>query len=191
MRTLVRLQKLGVGDGERKRRVDLGTVLLLTVRGVPIIFYGDEQYLANYDDQHETPPGYINSDNDDPYNRVGMKNWAEDTSAFKIIHALAALRQESGAIQRGNYTTIYSNPDVLVFERSDGTDTVLIAVNRGPATTVAVSGNIGLPPGTYRGLLADASDASRENSLIVASDTTTLTLGELSSLVVWPQSRGR
>jgi len=49
----------------------------------------------------------------------------------------------------------------------------------------------GLPPGTYRGLLADASDASRENSLIVASDTTTLTLGELSSLVVWPQSRGR
>ena len=45
-----------------------------------------------------------------------MKNWAEDTPAFKIIHALAAPRQESGAIQRGIYTTIYSDPDVLVFE---------------------------------------------------------------------------
>ena len=68
---------------------------------------------------------------------------------------------------------------------------MLVAVNRGPATTVAVPGNIGLPPGTFRGQLADASDAIRENSLIVASDTTTLTLGELSSLVVWPKSRGR
>ena len=46
--------------------MDLATVLLMTVRGVPIIFYGDEQYLANYDDKHDTPPGYINSDNDDP-----------------------------------------------------------------------------------------------------------------------------
>jgi cyclomaltodextrin glucanotransferase len=191
MRTLVRLQKLGVGDREQRRRMDLAMVLLMTVRGVPIIFYGDEQYLANYDDKHDTPPGYINSDNDDPYNRVGMKNWAEDTPAFKIIHALTALRQGSGAIQRGSYATIYSDPDVLVFERRDGTDTVLVAVNRGRATTVAVPGSAGLPPGTYRGVLADASDANRGSSLIVDSDTTTLTLGELSSLVVWPQSVGR
>ena len=47
--TMVRLDKIGVtSEAERERRMDLATVLLMTVRGIPIIYYGDEQYLANY-----------------------------------------------------------------------------------------------------------------------------------------------
>ena len=42
MRSIVRLHKLGVGVEESKRRLDLATVLLMTVRGIPIILYGDE-----------------------------------------------------------------------------------------------------------------------------------------------------
>ena len=56
MRTLVRLQKLGIDSPERERRLDLGTVLLMTLAGVPVILYGDEQYLANYDDNNRTLP---------------------------------------------------------------------------------------------------------------------------------------
>lgn len=108
MRTLVRLQKLGIAsDTERQRRMDLATALLLTVRGIPIIFYGDEQYLARYadcDPRHpeycEVAPEDVNAHDDDPYNRVGMTQWSEETPAFKIIATLAHLRRESPAIAR-------------------------------------------------------------------------------------------
>lgn len=95
--------------------MDLATVLLMTVRGIPIIFYGDEQYLAYYRDGHDTPPADINSDNDDPHNRVGMKQWQEDTPAFKIIKTLAGLRKDSPAVSEGKYAALYADSDVLVF----------------------------------------------------------------------------
>ncbi|MDT7811439.1 MAG: cyclomaltodextrin glucanotransferase [Acidobacteriaceae bacterium] len=50
IRTMTRLDKIGVStETERQQRMDLALVLLLTVRGVLIIYYGDEQYLALYD----------------------------------------------------------------------------------------------------------------------------------------------
>ena len=64
---------------ERYRRMDFATSLLLTVRGIPIIFYGDEQYLDRYADCDRRRPEYgqvapedVNSHDDDPYNRVIM-----------------------------------------------------------------------------------------------------------------------
>lgn len=49
IRTMTRLYVLNVPtETERRQRMDLGTVLLMTVRGIPIIYYGDEQYLAVY-----------------------------------------------------------------------------------------------------------------------------------------------
>ena len=46
IRTMTRLKVLNVPtETERRQRMDLGTGLLMTVRGIPIIYYGDEQYL--------------------------------------------------------------------------------------------------------------------------------------------------
>jgi glycosidase len=74
--------------------MDLGTVLLMTVRGIPIIYYGDEQYLAVYDAPGVTYyPQHVNSGSDDPWNRPGMQGWEENASAFRLISALAALRK--------------------------------------------------------------------------------------------------
>ena len=184
MRTLVRLQKLGVPSPERERRLDLATVLLLTVRGIPILYYGDEQYLAHYDDGHDTPPEDINSDDDDPYNRPGMTSWDEGTPAFRTIRALAALRRDSAAIAKGAYASVHAEGDVLVFERRHGKEVALVAVNRGPATTVALDARLGLPPGRYEGVLAEASPANRGNRLVVGKRGASLRLGALSSLVV-------
>ena len=80
MPTLERIHKLGIAsDMERYRRMDFATSLLLTVRGIPIIFYGDEQYLDRYADCDRRRPEYgqvapedVNSHDDDPYNRVIM-----------------------------------------------------------------------------------------------------------------------
>jgi cyclomaltodextrin glucanotransferase len=184
MRTLVRLQKLGVDEAERDRRLDLATVLLMTVRGIPVIYYGDEQYLAYYDDGSTPPPQDINSTDDDPYNRPGMRGWSENTPAFRIIRVLADLRRRSKAIAAGSYDPVYADNDVLVFERRSGNEIVFVAVNRGAAATISLGGDLGLPPGTYRGLLANTSEVNKENSLTVAPGKAVLVLGPLSALVV-------
>jgi len=187
MRTMVRLQKLGISEEtERERRLDLATVLLLTVRGIPIVFYGDEQYLAYYDDGHDTPPQYINSDNDDPYNRPGMMSWDEDTPCFKIISTLALARQNSRAISEGEYKTIYADQDVLVFERLYGSEVVLVAVNRGDGKTIAIQTGIDITPGYYTGLLTQTSEVNQGNFLTVTQEgQATISLARLSALVVW------
>jgi cyclomaltodextrin glucanotransferase len=186
IRTLVRLQKLGVGETERNERMDLGTVLLMTVRGIPIIYYGDEQYLAHYNDAQNTPPEFVNSGDDDPWNRPGLNSWSEDTPAFKIIRILANLRKKSLAISEGAYVTAYVDKDILMFERVHRGEVVLVAVNRGDEKTVTLPGSLGLAPRDYRGILAHASDMNQGNYLSVSPTGWTLHLNKLSSLVVTP-----
>ncbi len=194
MRTLVRLHKLGVdSETERQRRMDLAAVLLLTVRGIPIILWGDEQYLARYADcdpghpeNCEVPPEDVNPGYDDPYMRVGMTEWDEETPAFKIIATLAQLRRESPAIAQGDYRTLYADQDVLVFERRYQHEVVIVAVNRGNDQTIALPTRLELPPGSYPGLLSQTSAANQGNSLLVSPEgQATASLGPLSALVVW------
>jgi glycosidase len=189
IRTMVRLRKLGLTDEtEQERRMDLGMVLLMTVRGVPIIYYGDEQYLAYYDDGQNTPIEDVNSWGDDPWNRPGMKTWDEGTPAFKIIGALARLRSKSPAISQGKYLTLYADPDVLMFERVEGQDVAVIAVNRGSDKTFTWPGRIDLKPGYYKGLLQAAGPANKGNYLAVGSHGWRVHLNALSSLVLHPNA---
>jgi glycosidase len=182
IRTLVRLQKLGVrSEAERERRLDLAMTLLLTVRGIPIVLYGDEQYLAYYADNATPPADDINTSNDDPYNRVGMLQWNETTPAFRITAALAALRRTHAAVSRGAYRTLYADHDALVFERCEGSDTVLVGVNRGPAVRIRLRGPLGLRPGIYRGVLAETGANHGTNVLRVAGNEAELDLGALSA----------
>ncbi len=189
IRTLVRLQKLGLTDeAERDRRMDLGTVLLMTVRGIPIIYYGDEQYLAYYNDGNTTAPEDVNSGDDDPWNRPGLNKWYETTPAFKTISVLARLRKTSPAIWQGRYITEYVDNDILMFERVENGEIVLVAVNRGSDKTISLPGPLGLKPGYYPGLLGDASEANQGNFITVARGGWTLHLNALSSLVIHPHS---
>ena len=187
IRSLVRLSKLGVTDEtERRQRMDLATVLLMTVRGIPIIYYGDEQYLAYYNDNHSTAPADINSDDDDPWNRPGLNRWDQETPAFKIIKTLSRLRKRSPAVWQGRYLTAYADHDILMYERVEKGEVVLVAVNRGEAKTVNLRGRLGLAPGVYKGLIEGASEANTGNYLAVEPGAWTLHINKLSSLVLHP-----
>jgi glycosidase len=192
IRTMVRLDKIGVtSEIERERRMDLATALLMTVRGIPIIYYGDEQYLADYTLFEQNGYSYnkasINSTADDPFNRPCMKSWDGNTSAFQIIKTLAWLRRTSPAISEGTYDTLYVDPDILVFQRVKDDTCVLVAVNRGNTKDVPVNPSCSLAPGRYHGLLAGANSANRGNYVKVTAKGTTLHLGCLSSLVLSSQ----
>ena len=140
-RTSVYLQTTGTtnrgnGKGMAKSLADarqnLGMALVMTLPGVPTIYYGTEQnstwFTANGD-------GQIGHD---PYNREPQPSFNQSTPAYTLISALANLRKNSVAIQRGTYAERWSTADILVFQRQEGSDCAVVAVNRGAAATITV-----------------------------------------------------
>jgi Alpha amylase, C-terminal all-beta domain len=111
----------------------------------------------------------------------------EETPAFKIIGILATLRQKNPAISQGAYRTLYTDQDILVFERPHQQAVVFVAVNRGDDTTITIPKRLDLVPGAYLGLLALTSEADQGHVLTVTSEgQATMYLGRLSALV-WSQ----
>ncbi|BDU21620.1 alpha-amylase family glycosyl hydrolase [Dyella sp. GSA-30] len=112
---------------------------LLTSRGIPIVYYGSEQYLSG------DGRGYFQT-------AVAA---SEDTTAFKIIAKLSALRRKNDAIPFGTTSVIYSTNDVLVFQRKFYDKQVIVATNREPTTPYVVPAmDTSLPAGVYPDVLS-------------------------------------
>lgn len=121
-----------------RNRLQEAMAFLLTGRGIPIIFYGDEQYLFN-----------TTNGGSDPYNRVWMSSFST-TNAYNIVAKLAALRQANDAIAYGTWKQRWINNDVYIYERQFFNNVVLIAINKNDTTPYPVSGLVtALPAGTY------------------------------------------
>ena len=76
------------------------------------------------------------------------------------------------------------DPNILMFERVEKSEVVLVAVNRAQEKAVTPPGRIGIAAGSYTGLLADATEVNEGNYLSVTPNEWTLHLNALSSLVV-------
>jgi glycosidase len=126
-------------------RLHEAMAFLLTCRGIPVILYGDEQYLHN-----DTPNGNGNP-GDDPYNRVWMSSFDTTTTAYKLINKLAGLRQSSNdALAYGTFQQRWINSDVYIYERQFFNDVVLVAINKNDSTAYPISGLFtALPAGSY------------------------------------------
>lgn len=124
-------------------RLNEAEAFLLTCRGIPIIYYGDEQYLHN-----DTNGGT------DPYNRNPMTSFGTTTTGYRLIGDLAALRQSNDAIAYGSSQQKWMNNDVYIYERKFFNDVVLVAINKNDSTSYSISGlDTSLPPGTYQDYL--------------------------------------
>lgn len=140
----------GAGKGMAKSfadaRQNLGMALVMTLPGVPTIYYGTEQNSTWFTPNGDGQVGH------DPYNREQMPSFSQSTAAFSLISSLANLRKSSAAIQRGSYAERWSTPDVLVFQRQEGSDCAVVAVNRGTTTSITVP-NLCLANGAYTSLV--------------------------------------
>ena len=129
-----------------KSRLHEAMAFLLTCRGIPIILYGDEQYLHN-----DTPsnPSDPSTRGNDPFDRVWMSSF-DKTPAYSLIGKLAALRQSNDAIAYGTWKQRWINNDVYIYERQFYNDVVLVAINKNNSATFNISQlNTALPAGTY------------------------------------------
>jgi len=131
-------------------RLHEAMAFLLTCRGIPVILYGDEQYLHN-----------DNNNGNDPYNRVWMSSFSASTTAYQLINKLAALRQANDAIAYGGFQQRWINNDVYIYERKFFDDVVLVAMNKNDSTSYAISGlYTALPAGTYADYLSGLLNGS-------------------------------
>jgi glycosidase len=125
-------------------RLNEALAFILTSRGIPVIYYGDEQYLHN-----DTGGGT------DPYNRNPMTSFSTTTTPYKFISSLSGLRQSNDALAYGSSAERWINNDVYIFERKFFNDVVLVAINKNDSTSYGITGlNSSLPAGSYSDYLA-------------------------------------
>ena len=115
--------------------------VLFTVRGVPLVYYGDEVGL----------PGA-----GDPDNRRFMQ-WsgysAGQSQLLAHIKKLGAIRAAHPALRRGTRTTLSVSDDTYAYKMETAGDTVLVLINRSDATRSIG----GLPAGSFEDLLRGTS----------------------------------
>jgi cyclomaltodextrin glucanotransferase len=132
-----RLQSLGASN----EMVDIATALIMTMRGIPCLYYGYEQYLHN-----DTDGG------NDPYNRPMMEKWDTDTKAFHITQRLSAERGKNPAIQWGGSWPKIVEKDLYVFVRKYREARCLVILNKGVERTIE-SIDTEMPNGVHQCIL--------------------------------------
>ena len=98
-----------------KKKLYLASVLQFTLPGIPSIFYGDEAGLQGFDD---------------PINRRPYPWGSEDEEILMHYKKLGRIRRENRAVFSGGFNMRDEN-GLVAYERADGDDEILIAVNAG------------------------------------------------------------
>jgi glycosidase len=103
-------------------RLKLAATLLLTLPGMPVLYYGTEVGLSQrYDGVMENAEA-----------RLPML-WGGDQDQDLLEHfqRLGRMRSESVALRRGNMRTVLADREVFIYERSSGDESVTVALNFG------------------------------------------------------------
>jgi alpha-amylase len=133
----------GTSDAETAQRFALALGAVFTLPGIPQLMWGDELGMLGAAD---------------PDNRRDMPAWAwsaatragthagasvgDGQAGYAYVQSLIALRKAHPALQRGSYAELWRQnggpANLLAFFRGAGSDRVIVAINPGPAASVAL-----------------------------------------------------
>ncbi|MGV3511785.1 MAG: alpha-amylase family glycosyl hydrolase [Novosphingobium sp.] len=124
--TLIRKDMPGISEAELTSRVELAHVMLLTLRGSPVIYYGDEQgFVGDGHDQDAREDMFASkvvSYNDNKLlgttATTATANFDQAHPFYKLIATLAKLRKENPALARGKQVTRTYSDDPGLFSVS-------------------------------------------------------------------------
>lgn len=149
-----------------ERKAKLAAALLLTLPGLPFVYYGEEIGIAGdkpdenlRTPMHWTPGGGFTTGTawrapqaDFATRNVQAQN-ADPNSLLNLHRRLIHLRKQNGALAEGRLIPLTAGSDaVAAFVRRDGDDAVLVVANLGsvPLSGVTISSDAGaLPTGDY------------------------------------------
>jgi glycosidase len=123
--------------GEDWDKLKMGLTWLLTLRGIPQLYYGTEILMKNFKVggdatvREDFPGGWAN----DPVNKftAAGRNEKENT-AFSFVSALANFRKKSSALTTGKTMQYVPRDGLYIYFRYDKDQTVMVMANTGEKT---------------------------------------------------------
>lgn len=119
-----------IGEDFNKYRQGMG--ILLTMRGIPQIYYGTEILMKNF----SAPDGLVREDfpggwKTDKVNKFSAEGrTAEENKAFDFIRTLANFRKSSPALQSGKLMQYVPENKIYVYFRYTDSASVMVIVNK-------------------------------------------------------------
>jgi neopullulanase len=142
------MQRFMAERGATVEGLKLAQTFLMTTRGTPLLYYGDELAMpggGDPDNRRDFPGGFP-GDARNAFNESGRT--ADENDVFNHLRRLARLRAELPALRRGTLLHVYDEEQQTVFARRLGNETVFIAINNDtkPATIKFKLSDAGLSP---------------------------------------------
>ena len=139
----------------------LADTFLLTTRGVPLIYYGDEIGMpgGNDPDNRRDFPGGWSADSRDAFSASGRT--PEEQATFEHLRKLTHLRAELAPLRRGRLVSLVASEQIYAYGRVTESESVLVVFNNGTqaARLEVPVGPLGMPKGTA---LRDRLNAASE-----------------------------
>ncbi len=128
--------------GEDFNKYKAGMAMLLTMRGIPQMYYGDELLMKNF----SNPDGLVRLDfpggwPGDKVNKfVASDRTEKENEAFDFVRKLANYRKNTSTLQTGKLMQYIPQDGVYVYFRYDQQKTVMIAYNSNEKPTTLATG---------------------------------------------------
>jgi len=149
-------------------RLKLATAITFFARGIPVIYYGDEQGFVgdggNHDSRQDMMPSFVDSYNDDP---LLLSSQTTSSDNFDIKHPLyqhfsmlADIYHQYPAIRYGQQQELYSSSKagLYLFSKSDNNQQLLVVIN-----TAEITQNTSLAEQGHYQLIYTSGDSSVKN----------------------------
>lgn len=122
--------------------LNLANTFMLTTRGTPQIYYGDEIAMAGAGDPDNRRdfPGGFPGDSRDAFKKEDRA--AAEESAFEHLRKLARLRAEHEALRRGSLFNLYVAGQQYAYARMTARESIIVVINN-DARPVTAEFNIG------------------------------------------------
>lgn len=160
--------------GEDINKYKSGMALLLTLRGIPQLYYGDEILMKNFSNPdglvREDFPGGWAGDKQDKFTAQGRSK--KENDAFDYVRKLANYRKATPALQTGKLMQYIPENNIYVYFRYDGQKTVMVVYNSNDKEET-------LTTGRYSERIGRATQAQN----VITGETT-----DLGSLTLKPKS---
>jgi glycosidase len=121
-------------DGATATGSKLHTAFVLTVRGIPQLYYGEEIAMEGKDDpdnRRDFPGGFPVGPGRDSRNAFNAaERTPEEREMFEWTRSWLHLRSEHSALRTGKLLDLFDDNDAYVFARQDSNDCVIVAFNR-------------------------------------------------------------
>ncbi len=125
-------------SGATAEKLKLAFTLLLTMRGIPCIYYGDEigmQGGPDPDNRRDFPGGW-KEDARSAFEASGRTS--QENEMFNYVRKLTGVRAKSEALRRGKMIDLAVTPRTWAYARQSGAETAIVVINNGPAAADVV-----------------------------------------------------